>query len=248
MSTSRMEGTLAIVTGGATGIGLAISQQLARMFDTVVIVGRRREKLETARALIDGNAVVFAADVGDEDDIRALVDFVDSSGTTLQALVNNAGAAPVSTDRRLEGAAETFDRVVGINLRGPYMLTAGLSVSLKRPGGRIVNVTSVGPYTGSGGAAYAASKAGLHGMTVTLAKELGPDGITVNAVAPGFVTTDMTADVSEGHLREVEASIPLGRFGTPHEIASAVAFLCSDAASYVNGQILPVCGGKVLGR
>jgi 3-oxoacyl-[acyl-carrier protein] reductase len=248
MSSDEVSPRLAIVTGGATGIGLATAHCLARTGFSVLLVGRRREKLEDAAREIGSAATIFAGDVTSEADLGRLVEHVQAAGSALHALVNNAGAAPQPASGSLRVSTDTFDHIINVNIKAPYFLIAALQDLFVQPGGRIVNVTSIGPYTGSGGPIYAASKAGVHGMTAALAKELGPRGITVNAVAPGFVHTDMTASVTPEHLVEVNRSIPLGRPGQPEEIGETIAFLCSPAASYVNGQVLPVCGGKTLGR
>jgi 3-oxoacyl-[acyl-carrier protein] reductase len=239
---------LAVVTGGGTGIGLGTAKSLVRAGFAVLLVGRRQDKLETAARQIGKSAHTCVADVGSQLGIDRILAEVEAIGAPLYALVNNAGTGPHPTNGDLQVSTEVFDGIINVNLRAVYFLIAALQKLIVKPGGRIVNVTSIGPYTGSGGPIYAASKAALHGMTAALAKELGPQGITVNAVAPGFVQTDMTASTTSEHLVEVNKSIPLGRPGQTEEIGDVIGFLCSPAASYVTGQIIPVCGGKTLGR
>jgi 3-oxoacyl-[acyl-carrier protein] reductase len=248
MSSDKTPPRLAIVTGGGTGIGLGAAECLARSNFSVLLVGRRLDKLEAAANKIGPLASVFAGDITRESDVDRLVDTVRERGVPLHALVNNAGAEPLPNKGKLRTSSEAFDHIIGVNLKATYFVIAAMEDLLLQPGGCIVNVTSIGPYTGSGGPIYAASKAGVHGMTTALAKQLGPRGITVNVVAPGFVHTDMTASVPAEHLTAVTDSIPLGRPGLPAEIGEAIAFLCSPASSYINGQILAVCGGKTLGR
>ncbi len=239
---------VAIVTGGSRGIGRAICLALAREGATVVACARDAERLsslpaEAADNKIIGKIVPRALDVTDAEKIEQWVDDVATDFGRIDILVNNAG---ITDDGLLMNMTDhQFDRVVATNLKGVFLMTREASKFMVRARwGRIVNITSVSGMMGNPGQGnYSASKAGVIGLTKTTAKELARRGVTCNAVAPGFIKTDMTNILSEKVKEQVRPLIPLQRFGEPHEIAAAVAFLASEAAGYVNGQVLVVDGG-----
>jgi 3-oxoacyl-[acyl-carrier protein] reductase len=246
---------IAVVTGGGRGIGRAISRRLAAEGAGVVVVyaGNERAAVETV-AEIDaagGSGWVEKMDVADPQAVADGIARIAEQRGRLDILVNNAG---ISKDNLLLRAkAEEWDQVLDTNLRGAWACSkAAVRIMLKakhttvggRSTGRIVNITSVVGETGNAGqTTYAAAKAGLIGLTRALALEVASRGVTVNAVAPGFITTDMTSALPEKVREELATRIPLGRIGDPGDVAEAVAYLCSDGASYVTGQTIRVNGG-----
>lgn len=243
-----LAGKYALVTGASRGIGKAVAVELCRAGARVACVSTREGGCDETVALCreaGGEAEAFAADVSDEAEVKKVAERALAAGE-LQILVNNAGITRDGLFLRM--SAEDFDRVLAVNLRGAFLLTKALARPLaKVRSARIVNVSSVVGLVGNAGQAnYAASKAGLIGFTKALAKEFGGRGMTVNAVAPGFIETDMTRDLSEGVRGAALQTIPLARFGNPEDIAGAVRFLCSDAASYITGQVLVVDGGMTM--
>ncbi len=239
---------VAIVTGGSRGIGRAICLTLARQGATVVACARDAERLgslpaEASDRKLIGRIVPRALDVTDSAKIEKWVDDVATDFGRLDILVNNAG---ITDDGLIMNMTEDqFDRVIATNLRGVFLMTREAAKHMVRNRwGRIVNITSVSGIMGNSGQAnYAASKAGVIGLTKSVAKELARRGVTCNAVAPGFIKTDMTNILSEKVKEQVRPLIPLQRFGEPDEVAAAVTFLASPAAGYVNGQVLVVDGG-----
>jgi 3-oxoacyl-[acyl-carrier protein] reductase len=244
--TGRLEGRVSLVTGASRGIGRAIALGLAGEGATVFVGARDEAKLaEVVTQITDagGKAVAVALDVADRASLdAALARILDAHGR-LDHLVNNAGITRDNLLLRMK--KEEWDSVIATNLTGTYLCTqAVLKPMLKQRSGRIVNVTSVVGLTGNAGQAnYAASKAGIVGFTKAVAREVASRSITVNAVAPGFIDTDMTAAMNDKAKESLIASIPLGRVGRPEDIAHAVAFLVSDAAAYITGQVLGVDGG-----
>jgi len=247
---TTLTGRIALVTGASQGIGRACALELARHGATVALAARNQSKLAEVAAEIQaagGQAAAFALDVSSEDSIRAGAKAVLNQYGKVEILVNNAGITRDDLAMKMKRA--DWDDVLATNLTGAFLLTqAILRPMLKNRWGRIVNITSVVGRTGQTGQAnYAASKAGLIGLTRSLARELASRAITVNAVAPGYIETAMTHALPEELRNQMLASIPLARAGTDQDIANAVAFLASDAASYITGHVLDVNGGMFMG-
>ncbi len=244
------EKRVALVTGASQGIGRAIALQLAKAGHTVALAARNEGKLAEVQAEIaaaGGVAEMFPLDVSEEASLRAAAKAVLERLGTVHILVNNAGVTRDGLALRMK--ASDFDDILRANLTGAFLLTqALLSPMMKARWGRIVNITSVVGETGAAGQAnYAASKAGLIGLTKSLAREFASRGITVNAVAPGFIQTAMTDVLTEAQKTGILAQIPLGRYGAVDDIAAAVAFLSSESAGYITGHTLDVNGGMYMG-
>ncbi len=247
---ANFEGRIALVTGASQGIGRACAVELARAGATVALAARNEAKLAEAVAEIEaagGKAAAFALDVASEASIKAGAKAILERFGKVEILVNNAGITRDTLVLRMKRA--DWDDVLGTNLTGAFLLTqALLSPMLKNRWGRIINISSVVGRTGQAGQVnYAASKAGLIGMTRSLAREVASRGITVNAVAPGYIETPMTAVLDDKQREAMMAAIPAGRPGTDVEIAQSVVFLASDAAAYITGHVLDVNGGMFMG-
>ena len=248
--TSRISTNLtdkvALVTGAGRGLGRCIAQSLAAAGAKIACIDVNAEcQAETLAAIrtAGGTAEPFACDVTQSDRVGEVVDEVIKLWGKLDILVNNAGITRDNLLVRMKD--DQWDAVININLRGTFLFTrAAARPMMKARGGRIVNIASVSGLMGNPSQAnYSASKAGVIGLTRTVARELASRNITVNAVAPGFIATDMTAKLGEEILQKVREEIPLGRLGDPQDVADAVLFLASDAASFITGHVLTVDGG-----
>ena len=237
---------VALVTGSTRGIGRAIAETLAGCGAKVAVVGRDASKASEVAAAISAEAAGFGCDVSDAAQVAKLVADVEAHFGQLDILVNNAGMTKDNLLMRLKD--DDWDAVLDANLRGAFVaIRAASRGMMKRRWGRIINIASVVGIIGNKGQAnYAASKAGLIGLTKSVAKELGSRNILANCVAPGFIETDMTAAMTPEARAALSGQIPLERLGSPQDIASMVAFLASDHAAYITGQVLVVDGGMVM--
>jgi 3-oxoacyl-[acyl-carrier protein] reductase len=241
-----LSGKNALVTGSTRGIGRAIAETLAKSGARVAIVGRELQKAEQAATAVGNGAHGFACDVTDTAAVAKLVADVETAFGSIDILVNNAGITRDNLVMRLKD--DDWDSVQNANLRGAFAAIRAVSRGMmKRRSGRIINISSIIGIIGNKGQAnYAASKAGLIALTKSVAKELGSRNILVNAVAPGFIETEMTAAMTPEAREGLGQQIALERLGTPQDVAAAVAFLASDLATYITGQVLVVDGGMVM--
>jgi 3-oxoacyl-[acyl-carrier protein] reductase len=242
-----LSGRVALITGSTRGIGRTIAETLAGAGAKVAVVGRDRGRAEDTAARLGGDrARGFSCDVADSASVSALVDEVEKSLGAVDILVNNAGLTRDNLLMRLKD--DDWDTVLDANLRGAFVATRAASRGMmKRRWGRIVNIASVVGLVGNKGQAnYAASKAGLIGLTKSVAKELASRNVLANVVAPGFIETDMTASMTPEARASLSQQIPLERLGTPADVAGIVAFLASEYAAYITGQVFVVDGGMVM--
>ena len=246
-----LSGRVALVTGASQGIGRTCALRLAKEGATVAVAARNQEKLnelvQEITAAAGGKAAAFALDVTDEEQVKSTVKSAIAQLGKIDILVNNAGITRDQLVMRMKRA--DWDAVLQTNLTSAYLcIQQVIGSMLKQRWGRIINITSVFGQMGQAGQAnYAASKAGLIGLTMAIAREVGSRNITCNAVAPGFIETAMTAGLGDEFKQTAIKQIPLGRVGSPDDVASAVAFLASDEASYITGHVLNVNGGMLMG-
>ncbi|WP_422123542.1 3-oxoacyl-[acyl-carrier-protein] reductase [Planococcus sp. X10-3] len=247
---SDLTGKTAIITGGSRGIGAEIARRFADAGAKVVVnYSGSQQKAEAVVASIKengGEAIAVKANVSDAEAVKAMVEETMSTFGSVDILVNNAGITRDNLMMRMKD--DEWDDVINTNLKGVFVCTKAVTRQMmKQRSGRIVNIASIVGVMGNAGQAnYVASKAGVIGLTKTTARELASRGITANAVAPGFITTDMTDGLNEDIQQSMMAQIPLGRFGKPEEVAKAALFLASDEASYMTGQTLHLDGGMVM--
>lgn len=242
----RLEGKVCIITGAAQGIGLATALKFAREGAAVVVCDVRQSAVDEAvrQCKAEGATTVgFVMDVTQRDMVDAVVAQVKERFGRIDVLVNNAG---ITQDARLQKMTlEQFDKVIDVNLRGVFHCAQAVADHMVAQGGGVIlNASSVvGIYGNFGQTNYAATKFGVIGFTKTWSRELGPKGVRVNAVAPGFISTPILSTIPEKVIQEMERRVPLRRLGQPEEIANVYAFLASDEASYINGAVLEVSGG-----
>lgn len=242
-------GKIAVITGASRGIGRETARLLSSSGASVVLVARDNSLIDLLAgeiAAAGGTALPVTADIARPEDVERLFDTVTERFGRVDILVNNAGITRDSLLMRMKD--EDWDAVLDTNLKGAFLCTrSAAKIMMKQRYGRIINITSVvGEMGNAGQANYCASKAGLIGLTKSNARELAARNITVNAVAPGFITTDMTDKLSEKVREELASQIPLGRFGTPEDVAEAVLFLSSERAGYITGHVLSVNGGMYM--
>jgi 3-oxoacyl-[acyl-carrier protein] reductase len=246
----KLEGRVALVTGASQGIGRACALALAREGASVAVAARNQQKLEELVSEITAagsKAAAFVIDVAEEEQVKSGIKSALAQFGKIDILVNNAGITRDQLVMRLKRA--DWDAVLNTNLTSAYLcIQQAIGSMLKQRWGRIINITSVFGQMGQAGQAnYAASKAGLIGLTMAMAREVASRNITCNAVAPGFIETSMTAALSEEFKHNAVKAIPLGRVGAPDDIANAVCFLASEEASYITGHVLNVNGGMLMG-
>jgi 3-oxoacyl-[acyl-carrier protein] reductase len=245
-----LSGRVALVTGASQGIGRACALKLAASGAAIAAAARNQEKLNglvTEIAAAGGKSAAFVLDVSDEEQIKSAIKSAIAQFGKIDILVNNAGITRDQLVMRLKRA--DWDAVLQTNLTSAYLcIQQVIGSMLKQRWGRIINITSVFGQTGQAGQAnYASSKAGLIGLTMSIAREVGSRNITCNAVAPGFIETAMTAGLGDEFRQNAVKQIPLGRVGSPDDVANAVAFLASDEAAYITGHVLNVNGGMLMG-
>ena len=240
---------VAIVTGASRGIGEAIVKQLSSCGAKIILIARNSDQLVAVKETIISNAGIVESMVGDVSNLNSISEIVTNTidkWGRIDILVNNAGIARDNIIMRMK--EDDWDSVMNINLKGCFNGVKSVArPMIKNKAGRIINITSViGQIGNAGQSNYAASKAGIMGLTKSMAKELGSRNITVNAVAPGYITTDMTNELNDKVKEQMKSFIPLGRLGTPDDVANLVCFLASDEAGYITGQTFNVDGGMVM--
>ena len=246
----HVDNKVALITGASRGIGRATALELAKAGAKIVInyAGNAAAAQEVLKAIQDlgGQAIAVQANIAVAAEVDELIEKTVAAFGSIDILVNNAGITRDTLLMRMKEA--DWDAVLDTNLKGVFLCTKAVAkLMMKQRSGKIINMTSVVGLTGNAGQAnYAAAKAGVVGFTKSMAKELGSRGITVNAVAPGFIATDMTEVLPDSVKEQMTRTIPLGRPGTPSDVAKAVLVLCSDAAAYITGQTLNVDGGMVM--
>ncbi|MDD4736567.1 MAG: 3-oxoacyl-[acyl-carrier-protein] reductase [Kiritimatiellae bacterium] len=245
---SRFEGKTALVTGAARGIGQAIALKLASDGADLALCDLKAEWLDETRQKVEAlgrKAFCYSVDVSQAADVSRVVDQIQADAGSIDILVNNAGITKDGLLLRM--SEEDWDAVLNVNLKGTFLFTKAVSrIMAKQRSGAMVNIASVIGLMGNAGQCnYAASKAGVIALTKSVAKELAKRNVRANAVAPGFIQTKMTDALPENIQQEMMKNIPMARFGKPEDVANVVAFLASDEAAYVTGQVLSICGGMV---
>ena len=240
---------VAIVTGASRGIGEVIAKQLSSCGAKIILIARNSDQLVAVKETIISNGGIAESIAGDVSNLNLISEIVTNTidkWGRIDILVNNAGIARDNIIMRMK--EDDWDSVMNINLKGCFNgIKSVARPMIKNKAGRIINITSViGQIGNAGQSNYAASKAGIMGLTKSMAKELGSRNITVNAVAPGYITTDMTNELNDEVKEQMKSSIPLGRLGTPDDVANLVCFLASDEAGYITGQTFNVDGGMVM--
>ncbi len=244
---AEFEGKVALVTGSTRGIGRAVAERLSRDGARVVVTGRSAEAAARVAEALPGEALGLGLDVADPDSVAATVAQTLDAWGRIEILVNNAGITRDNLTLRLKPA--DWQAVLDTNLTGAFLCAkACLRPMVRARAGIIINISSVvGALGNAGQANYCAAKAGLEGLTRSLAREYANRGVRVNAVAPGYIATDMTAELPESVRENLLAQVPLARLGRPEDVAEAVAFLASDRAAYITGQVIHVNGGMYMG-
>jgi NAD(P)-dependent dehydrogenase (short-subunit alcohol dehydrogenase family) len=243
-----------LITGGNSGMGKAIAEAFVRKEDArVAIIGRDEEKLNTTATELGPHLSCYQADVSQRGQVAATVTEIVQRWGHIDVLINAAGfVRGVTTDMPLAEAEREWNAVIDTNLKGSFLMTVATAPHMARPGGRIIYISSIAAFTGgsrSGSAAYAAAKAGVHGLTYGFARELSEQGITVNAIAPGFIAdTGFTGGWSEERVRGIVEQTPVGRGGHVDDVAAATLYLASPEASFVTGEVLNVNGGWLFGH
>lgn len=242
-----LEGKTAIITGGTRGIGRAIALRFAQEGANVAFTGRsyndNMKEVEAEIAKLGVKSKGYAFDASNFEDTHKIVEQIKEDFEKIDVLINNAGITQDGLMMRM--TEEQWDSVINVNLKSAFNLTHAITpIMMRQKSGSIINMSSVVGLTGNAGQVnYSASKAGLIGLTKSLAKEIGSRGIRVNAIAPGFILTDMTSELSEEVRKQWAQQIPLRRGGAPEDVANVALFLASDLSSYVTGQVISVCGG-----
>ncbi|HIG51032.1 MAG TPA: 3-oxoacyl-[acyl-carrier-protein] reductase [Candidatus Marinimicrobia bacterium] len=249
MKCCNLTDKVAIVTGASRGIGEAIAKQLSSCGAKIILIARNSDQLVAVKETIISNGGIAESMAGDVSNLNSISEIVTNTidkWGRIDILVNNAGIARDNIIMRMK--EDDWDSVMNINLKGCFNgIKSVARPMIKNKAGRIINITSViGQIGNAGQSNYAASKAGIMGLTKSMAKELGSRNITVNAVAPGYITTDMTNELNDEVKEQLKSSIPLGRLGTPDDVANLVCFLASDEAGYITGQTFNVDGGMVM--
>ena len=241
-----LKGKKVLVTGASGGIGKAIAMQLSSSGADLCLTGRNKSELENLQKIIGGNCQIIISDLSNSEGISNLADQAQDIMGQIDILVNNAGITKDNLFMRM--SEDDWNEVININLNSIFKLTKQLIKGMiKRRYGRIINITSViGVAGGAGQSNYSASKAGIIAMSKSLAQEVGSRSVTVNSIAPGFIETNMTAELSDDRKEDILRSISVGRLGKPDDIAGAVCFLASDKASYITGQTIHINGGMLM--
>ena len=243
---TNLKGKKVLVTGASGGIGKAIAMELSLNGADLCLTGRNKTELENLKKIIGGNCQIIISDLSNSEGINNLADQAQEIMGQIDILVNNAGITKDNLFMRM--SEDDWNEVMNINLNSIFKLTKKLIKGMiKRRYGRIINITSViGVAGGAGQSNYSASKAGIIAMSKSLAQEVGSRSVTVNSIAPGFIETNMTAELSNDRKEDILRSISIGRLGKPDDIAGAVCFLASDKASYITGQTIHINGGMLM--